>query len=50
MVTAVENPDGRIAVVVLNQGAEEQAFDLELGGRSAALLIPGAAIQTILVE
>jgi glucosylceramidase len=50
MVTAVENPDGRIAVVVLNQGADEQSFDLELDGRSAHLVIPGAALQTILVE
>jgi glucosylceramidase len=49
MVTAAENPDGRIAVVVLNQGTAEQAFSLELDGRRVDLVIPGAAIQTVLV-
>jgi glucosylceramidase len=49
MVTAVENPDGRIAVVVLNQGTVEQSFNLELNGQRVNLVIPAAAIQTILV-
>ncbi len=50
IVAAVENSDGRIAVVIFNQGTAEQSFDLGLAGRSARRSIPGVALQTVLIE
>ncbi|WP_409557579.1 glycoside hydrolase family 30 protein [Allomuricauda sp. SCSIO 65647] len=49
-VTAVENLDGSVAVVILNQEAEPRNFSLVLGERSTAVQISGQAIQTIMVE
>lgn len=50
LVTAVENPDGSIAVVILNQETEPKDFSLILGNRSIEIQISGQAIQTIIVE
>ncbi len=47
MVTAAQNPDGTIAVVILNQGNEKQDFKLELSGKSTEIQISAQAIQTI---
>jgi glucosylceramidase len=49
MLTAVENPDGSIAVVMLNQDAEARNFNLSLGERSTGIRIEGQAIQTIIL-
>jgi len=47
MVTAVENPDGSIAVVLFNPGEIRKNVELEIGGKTAVFSIDGKAIQTI---
>ncbi len=49
MVTAAKNPDGSIAVVVFNQGADAKNFNLSLGESTVAIQISEQAIQTILI-
>ena len=49
MVTAAQNPDGSIAVVVLNQKEENQNLTLNIAGKSATFRIQGKAIQTIVI-
>ena len=49
-VTAAKNPDGSIAVVILNQAMEPKSFELALGERSANIQISGQAIQTIIIN
>ena len=48
-VTAAENPDGTIAVVILNQGSEPTNFSLGLGENTTDITIDGQALQTIVV-
>jgi glucosylceramidase len=50
MITAVENPDGSYAAVVLNQQDEPRDYVLRLGDKQIALNIPAAAIQTVVVK
>lgn len=50
MVAAAENPDGTIAVVVLNQGTKARHFQLSLKGKSTNVAISGQALQTILIS
>ena len=50
MATAARNPDGSIAVVVLNQQKTPMTWTLTLAGRSVNLKINGAALQTILLN
>ena len=50
MVTAAKNPDGSIAVVVLNQGSEEKIFSLNLMGQSKSISISPQAVQTIMIS
>ena len=49
-VTAAENPDGSIAVVILNQETEPRNFSLVLGENTAGMQIDGQALQTIILE
>jgi glucosylceramidase len=49
MVTAAKNPDGSIAVVVFNQGAEAKSFNLSMNESTIDIQISGQAIQTILI-
>lgn len=49
MLTAAENQDGSIAVVILNQGETPKKIQLELEGRSAEFSIRGKAVQTIMI-
>jgi glucosylceramidase len=49
MVTAAENPDGSIAVVIFNEGNEEKHFKLNLLEKAIDISISAQAIQTILV-
>ena len=49
MITAAQNPDGTIAVVVFNQENEAKDFQLNLGEQSIDLSIDGQAIQTIII-
>lgn len=49
LVTAAQNPDGSIAIVVLNQGSNAKNINLSLGDKSTNISINAQAIQTILV-
>lgn len=49
MVTAAKNPDGTIAVVVLNMGTETKGFQLKLAEESVDIQINGKALQTIII-
>ncbi len=50
LVTAAKNPDGSIAVVVLNQNKEVKSFSLSLNNISRKIQINGQAIQTIILN
>lgn len=49
LVTAAQNSDGSLAVVLLNQGNEEKQISLSLGEKVKNISISGQAIQTIIV-
>jgi len=49
LVTAVHNPDGSIAVLVLNQSEESKQLQLQINHKSASVAIDGRALQTIVV-
>ena len=49
MVTAAQNPDGSIAVVVFNPTEKPENLKLSLKGKSANLQINGQAIQTVVI-
>jgi len=48
-ITAAQNSDGSIAVVVFNEGNENKQFNLSLNGETKRIAINGQAIQTILI-
>ncbi|NUO01424.1 MAG: glycoside hydrolase family 30 protein [Saprospiraceae bacterium] len=50
MVTAAQNPDGSVAVVVFNPGKNDKPFALSIGKKSAHINISAKAIQTILIH
>ncbi|MEM7575751.1 MAG: glycoside hydrolase family 30 protein, partial [Bacteroidota bacterium] len=49
MVTAAKNPDGSIAVVVLNQQATAKNLEFSLGDRKTTIAISGQALQTVMI-
>ena len=49
LVTAAKNPDGSIAVVLLNQGEASKQFALKLGNLQTEVAVSPKAIQTILI-
>jgi len=49
LVTAAQNPDGSIAVVLLNQGEEAKQISLTLDGKTKKFAISGKAVQTVVV-
>jgi glucosylceramidase len=49
MVTAAENLDGSVAVVVFNEGEQARSFDLEIAGEKAAISIEAQALQTLCI-
>ncbi|MEL7122809.1 MAG: glycoside hydrolase family 30 protein, partial [Bacteroidota bacterium] len=49
MVTAAKNPDGSIAIVVLNMEEDAKTFELSLGEKTKTVAISGKAIQTIVI-
>ena len=49
MVTAAQNPDGSIAVVVLNMTATPKVFQVKLHDEIIAYAIAGQALQTIVI-
>ena len=50
LATAAKNPDGSIAVVLLNQGMEAREVSLSLGEKNTGLTISAQAIQTIIIN
>lgn len=50
MMTAAQNPDGSIAVVILNMSSEPKNFILSLGESSVKVQISAQAIQTIVMS
>jgi glucosylceramidase len=50
MVTAAENPDGSIAVVVFNEQEVSKNISLHLKDKSIDIKIKGQSIQTIMIE
>ncbi|MFT6966977.1 MAG: glucosylceramidase, partial [Marivirga sp.] len=50
MATAAQNPDGTIAIVLLNQTSELKTISLTVGGRANDFSIGGQALQTILIS
>ena len=50
MVTAVENPDKSIAVVLFNEGTKAKNFTLSLGKEKKSIHINAQAIQTIVIN
>ncbi|WP_394351595.1 glycoside hydrolase family 30 protein [Kordia antarctica] len=49
MVTAAQNPDGTIAVVVFNEGTSKKHFSLKLGEKVKNISINPQALQTIII-
>jgi glucosylceramidase len=50
LATAAQNPDGSIAVVLLNQGLESKNIKIKLGEMESDIAISAQAIQTIIVS
>ena len=50
LVTAAENPDGTIAVVVFNAETEPKAFEIILRAQTIPLQISAQALQTIVIQ
>jgi len=50
LVTAAENPDGSIAVVILNQEADAKSIRISLGDRNTEIQINDQAIQTVIIN
>ncbi len=49
MITAAKNPDGSIAVIVLNMNSVAKNLKLSIGDRSVEMQISAQAIQTIMI-
>ncbi|MFY0608655.1 MAG: glycoside hydrolase family 30 protein [Cyclobacteriaceae bacterium] len=50
LVTAAENPDGTIAVVILNQSTKSKSIKLSLDERNTMVSINPQAIQTLVIK
>lgn len=50
MVTAVQNPDGSIAVAILNMSSETKKFTFTADGKAGTVAIPSAALQTVVIN
>jgi glucosylceramidase len=50
MATAFRNPDGRIAVALLNQSDSEVEYAVTLGGRRIETSIAASAVQTLILD
>jgi glucosylceramidase len=48
--TAVQNPDGTVAVVVFNEGNSTKSFHLEMEGATKMITIEPQSIQTIIIK
>ena len=50
MITACKNPDGSIAVAVLNQDGEAVQYRVSIGDKTVSMTIDENALQTIIIE
>ncbi|MEQ9591516.1 MAG: glycoside hydrolase family 30 protein [Cyclobacteriaceae bacterium] len=50
MATAAQNPDGSIAIVILNQNESSQSLSVRLSGKVMEISISPQAIQTIIIK
>ncbi len=50
LATAAKNPDGSIAVVILNQGSDSKKVNLQLEEKQITIRVSAQAIQTIVVK
>ncbi|MCG8373084.1 MAG: glycosyl hydrolase family 30, partial [Balneolales bacterium] len=50
LITAAQNPDGSVVVVVLNQTEEPKQLQVSMDGKNASLAIRGKALQTIILS
>ncbi len=50
LATAAQNPDGSIAVILLNQDNKVKNINLSLEGKTANISIDGQAIQTLIIR
>lgn len=50
MVTAAQNPDNSIAVVLFNEGKDEKSFNIKLNEYSKIITISSQAIQTVIIN
>lgn len=50
LVTAAQNPDGSMALVILNQGEESKNISLAIGESKADFSIDGSALQTVIIN
>ncbi|MEQ9297034.1 MAG: glycoside hydrolase family 30 protein [Cyclobacteriaceae bacterium] len=50
LVTAAQNTDGSIAVVILNQSEDQKYFKLDLAGQTSSISISPKAIQTVIIS
>ncbi len=50
LLTAVQNPDESIVLVILNQSKEAKSFQLNIHDRSAEFAISGNALQTVILR
>jgi len=48
-VTAAQNPDGSIAVVVFNEGKTKKSFKISLGEKETLINIDAQALQTVMI-
>jgi len=50
LVTAAENPDGSIVLIVFNENKEGQQMQLNLNGKNASIPLSGQALQTVIIK
>ncbi|MBO6537495.1 MAG: glycoside hydrolase family 30 protein [Balneolaceae bacterium] len=50
LITAAQNPDGSIALLVLNQTEQEKTLSIMLDGAAEMISIDGKALQTIVIN
>jgi len=50
LATAAQNPDGSIAIVLLNQNLEAKEIKVSLGEKSTTIIIAPQAIQTVIIQ
>jgi glucosylceramidase len=48
--TAVQNPDGSIAVAIFNPTESKHTIDIKLSNKNAVISIDSKALQTIIIK